>query len=81
MNKTIHVSAIVLAILILTVGCKGRRAAHGLRMKVQTQSLLTAPFKSIPERPQLPEVNIWTNSVKSAVILLIRSMAVDVALI
>ena len=60
---------------------KGRRAAHGLRMKVQTQSLLTAPFKSIPERPQLPEVNIWTNSVKSAVILLIRSMAVDVALI
>ena len=56
MNKTIHVSAIVLAILILTVGCQGKKG--GSRAEDE-----------------------GSNSVKSAVILLIRSMAVDVALI
>lgn len=81
MNKTIHVSAIVLAILILTVGCQGKKGGSRAEDEGSNTVLADSTIQKYSERPRLPEVNIWANSVKSAVILLIRSMAVDAALI
>lgn len=81
MNKTIHVSAIVLAILILTVGCQGKKGGSRAEDEGSNTVLADSTIQKYSGKAQLPEVNIWTNSVKSAVILLIRSMAVDAALI
>lgn len=47
MNKTIHVSAIVLAILILTVGCQGKKGGSRAEDEGSTSKSIITDFCNI----------------------------------